>query len=76
MRMRLTLNNGDFLELSEYVVLEATVLTTVTYRYQWMTAEQGQLIKRWDNAPHLTNFPDHVHVAADDQVMPGKPMNI
>jgi hypothetical protein len=78
-RMRLTLNNGDFLELSEYVVLEATALTTVTYRYQWMAAEQGQLRKRWDNAPHfphLANFPHHVHVGADDQVIPGKPLNI
>ncbi len=58
-RMRLTLNNGDFLELSEYVVLEATALTTVTYRYQWMAAEQGQLRKRWDKprTPAPGDFP-------------------
>jgi len=67
------------LELSEYVVLAAETLTTVEYRYQWMDAEQGQLIKRWDNAPHyphLANFPHHIHIGSEGQVIPGKPMNI
>lgn len=78
-RVRLTLSNGDFLELSEYVVLGTETLTTVEYRYQWMDAEQARLIKRWDNArhfPHLANSPYHVHVGHEGRVIPGKPMNI
>lgn len=79
LRVRLTLSNGDFLELSEYMALEAETLTTVEYRYQWMDAEQARLIKRWDNArhfPHLANFPHHLHLSPEDRVIPGNPMNI
>lgn len=78
-RVRLTLSNGDFLELSEYVVLESETVTTVEYRYQWMDAEQNRLIKRWDNArhfPQLDKFPHHVHMGDEDRVVSGKPMNI
>lgn len=78
-RLRLTLRNGDFLELSEYFMLEGETLTTVTYRYQWMNSEHGRLIKRWDNAPHfphLANAPHHMHVGQEDHVIPGEPMNI
>jgi len=79
LRLRLTLRDGDFLELSEYFVLEGETLTTVTYRYQWLEAEQGQLIKRWDNARHypgLENFPHHLHLGPENTVIPGEPMNM
>jgi hypothetical protein len=77
-RIRLVLSNGDFLELSEYAVLERETLTTMEYRYHWMDAE-GRLKKRWDNArhfPHLANFPHHVHVGDEGRVISGKPMNL
>lgn len=79
LRLRLTLSNGDFLELSEYFVLEGETPATVAYRYHWLDAEQGQLIKRWDNAPHypgLANFPHHLHLGPEDTVIPGKLMSM
>ncbi len=57
---------GDFeLHIAEYVVTEP-VLTRTKYRYHLQTSK-GELVSRWDNAPHHTNvstFPDHRH---DDQ---------
>jgi type IV secretory pathway TrbF-like protein len=34
-RLRATLINGDFLELTEYFVRIGQRITTVDYRYQW-----------------------------------------
>ena len=64
-RARLTLNNGDFLEVAEFFKVENEQCLTITYRYQWMNPSQTQLKKRWDNVehfPNLPNFPHHVHV--------------
>lgn len=68
---------GDFeLHIAEYVVTEPT-LTRPKYRYHLQTF-RGELVSRWDNAPHHTDvstFPDHRH---DDQgeVHPAFPMNV
>jgi hypothetical protein len=78
-RVRLTLINGDFLELSEYFVVESGTILTLEYRYQWMNFPQQKLIKRWDNAKHfpgLPNFPHHVHVGDEKQVVSGEPISI
>lgn len=59
-RVRATLDNGDFLEASEYFVVSAGQYTTVRYRHQWMNADRSVLRRRWDNVPHhpgLANFP-------------------
>ena len=78
-RARLELKNGDFLEVSEYFVVQDDEIQILQYRYQWMDSARQQLRKRWDNAAHhpeLDNFPHHVHVKSDNVVMSGQTMNI
>ncbi len=78
-RVRMKLSNGDFLELSEYFLVQAGQPSTVEYRYQWMDGAQQKLIKRWDNAEHypdLPNSPHHIHVGDDRQVVSGRTLSI
>ncbi len=78
-RARLRLSNGDFLEVSEYFILQAGQCVTQEYRYQWMDASQKQLIKRWDNAEHfpgLPHFPHHSHIGSETNVVPGTCLSI
>ena len=78
-RARLVLMNGDFLEVSEYFVIRGNETATLEYRYQWMDPKKQKLIRRWDNARHfpgLAQFPDHVHLADEKQVVPGRKLSI
>ncbi|MCG2778956.1 MAG: DUF6516 family protein [Desulfobacterales bacterium] len=78
-RAQLTLVNGDFLELSEYFVLEEGRYVPKRYRYQWMDGVKRHLKKRWDNAEHfpsLSGFPDHVHIGGEENVVPSNPIRI
>lgn len=78
-RARLSLVNGDFLEIVEYFICENGDCFPKMYRYQWMDREQKQLRKRWDNAEHfpsLSGFPHHVHIDREDNVKPFKPLSI
>ena len=72
-RVRFNLNNGDFLEASEYFYVQDEQIIQARYRYQWMDNSQRVLRRRWDNAPHfreIATFPHHVHVDREDNVMP------
>lgn len=79
LRVRLTLNDGSWLEFGEYVQLSATgQILVMTYSYHWADAN-NQLIRRWDNTPHfpkLSNFPHHIHDGQTGQVIAGKATNI
>lgn len=78
-RVRATLSNGDFLEASEYFVLQDGYLVTMDYRYQWMGAERKRLRRRWDSMPHhpeLQGFPHHIHDGDEANVIPSKPMSL
>ncbi len=78
-RARLTLANGDFLEVSEYFVILAGRPSSVGYRYQWMDGARQKLIRRWDNAEHfpdLPQFPYHVHIGDQELVVPGSALSI
>jgi hypothetical protein len=71
-RVRLTLNNDDFVEASEFFVISPEGIQQQRYRYQWMDATKTRLRKRWDNAPHfpkISTFPHHVHVEQEDNVL-------
>jgi hypothetical protein len=73
-RARVTLSNEDFLEVAEYFKIRENVVTTTRYRYQWMDCDRSKLRKRWDNVPHfpnLSNFPHHIHVEAEENVISG-----
>lgn len=77
-RIRANLQNGDFLEASEYFTRQAGSHASVRYRYQWMNSEKTILRRRWDNVPHypnVMNFPHHIHLANGD-VIPGQRLSI
>jgi hypothetical protein len=77
-RARLTLSNGDFLEVVEYFVIEDDRNVTQRYRHQWMTADHQTLRQRWDNVEHfpdLQNFPHHIHVGNKSPIS-GQSMSI
>lgn len=55
--------NGSTLYFFEFVEIQNDTPVLAKYKYQWQSFE-GELLKRWDNAPHhkeLDTFPDHVH---------------
>jgi len=81
--------DGSRLEFSEYVqVVPGNVIDVTTYSYHWTDAH-GNLICRWDNAPHdpnLSGFPHHRHevflmksgdaLEWQEQASPSEPMSI
>lgn len=78
LRARLTLSNGDQLEFFEYVHQVRGHIEVVTYSFHWMDSG-GELIRRWDNAPHyphLPQAPHHVHDGDQDRVLPGTPTSV
>ncbi len=78
-RARVTLSNGDFLEIAEYFAIAENVVTTTRYRYQWMDCDRQNLRKRWDNVrhfPNLPNFPHHIHVGSEENVISGYVLSI
>lgn len=78
-RARLTLTNGDFLEVAESFTIKNKQHITLDYRYQWMDTCKQVLRKRWDSVKHfpgLSNFPHHVHIGSESNVEPGQSRNI
>ena len=78
LRARLTLRNGDQLEFSEYTRLVRNQVEVVTYSFSWTNAS-GELLRRWDNAPHFPDLhqaPHHVHEGKEDRVVPGSSISI
>ena len=70
-RYRVLLANGDLVEMTERVLEVQGALDISKYRHHWQD-RTGQLIKRWDNAPHyreIDTFPHHLHDGAEDHVV-------
>jgi hypothetical protein len=73
---KLELMNGSVLYFFEFVEIQKNVPILVKYKYQWQSSE-GNLLKRWDNAPHhreINTFPHHVH--DPEGVYPSLAMNL
>jgi len=65
-----TLTDGSVLHVSE-----TTREGWRDYSYHWQ--RNGELIRRWDNAPHhrnLPNFPHHIQ--EEDDILPGDDVNL
>jgi len=78
-RARVTLINGDFLEVAEYFAVVGDSAQVQRYRYQWMDQSHCVLKRRWDNTRHfpgLPNFPHHIHIDSETQVVPGQSLGI
>ena len=76
-RYRLTLSNGDLMEMFERFSVVAGHLQITKYSFHWQDTD-GQLRKRWDNATHYPSIPTnphHLHDGAQDNVLPHEPMS-
>jgi hypothetical protein len=63
LRVKAALNDGGIVELFEYVTESGGRIITQKYSFHWQDA-RGNLVVRWDNAPHhrdLPNAPHHSH---------------
>ncbi len=70
-RYRLKMSDGSLLELTERLVEEKGTLSIKKYRHHWQSPD-GQVIKRWDNAPHhpeIDAFPHHLHNGSESNVI-------
>ena len=70
-RYRLKMSNRSLLELTERLVEEKGTLSIKRYRHHWQSRD-GQVIKRWDNAPHhpeIDTFPHHLHDGSESNVI-------
>ncbi|WP_199249052.1 DUF6516 family protein [[Phormidium] sp. ETS-05] len=76
-RYRLTMQDGSFLELFEFFMLDDAEVQVTKYSFHWQNAD-GQLRKRWDNAAHhqeISTYPHHIHDGTEENVMPHQPVN-
>ena len=76
-RGTLTLIDGSELRLVEYTKISNGQAMVLRYRFQWQTA--GELITRWNNAPHhpeVETFPHHKHVRGEDKPKPSRTTNL
>ena len=70
-RYRLKMSDRSLLELTERLVEEKGTLSIRTYRHHWQS-RNGQIRKRWDNAPHhpeVDTFPHHLHDGFESNVI-------
>ena len=70
-RYRLKMSDRSLLELTERLVEEKGTLSIKRYRHHWQSHD-GQVIKRWDNAPHhpeIDTFPHHLHDGSESNVI-------
>lgn len=77
-RIRVRLQNGDLLEISEYVSPTTGRLLRAGYSYHWQD-QAGKLIQRWDNAPHhphARTYPHHTHLNSESNVLASKEMTV
>lgn len=76
-RYRIYMKNGDLLEMTARVKIEAGECVVTKYRHHWQD-KCGKIKKRWDNAPHhpeLDNFPYHIHDGSEENVKSHPPVN-
>ncbi len=71
-RYRVNFADNSLLEITERIVEENSKIEVKKYRIHWQD-EQGNLIKRWDNAKHhptIKTFPHHLHSGTKNNILP------
>lgn len=71
-RYRIRFDNGDLLEMTERFMVKENQIKVLKYSFHWQDTN-GNIRKRWDNAPHhanLATFPHHVHDGSEENVLP------
>jgi hypothetical protein len=76
-RYRLTLQDKSFVEMFEFFEIQSDRVKVIKYSFHWQQ-DNGQLIKRWDNAAHhpeIETYPHHLHDGAEDVVFAYQPVS-
>jgi len=76
-RYRLTMRDGDLLEMFERFQIVGERLRVAKYSFHWQGAD-GQLRRRWDNAAHhpeVSTHLHHVHDGTEVNVLPHEPIS-
>jgi hypothetical protein len=71
-----TLQDNSFLEMFEFFEIQSDKVEVIKYSFHWQS-EDGEFIKRWDNAAHhpeIETYPHHLHEGAEDFVLPYQPV--
>ncbi len=77
-RYRLTLQDRSFIEMFEFFEIELEQTRVIKYSFHWQQ-DDGQLIKRWDNAAHhpeIDTYPHHLHNGSEDLVFTYQPVGV
>ena len=72
LKIRAELIDGSVLYLREF-------LSGAEYNYSFQWQKNGELIVRWDNAPHhrgIETFLHHKHVGSQDNIQPSKEISL
>lgn len=72
-RFKITFFNDNSIEITERLIERNNNIIRTKYSYHYQD-KTGNLIKRWDNAPHhseLKSFPHHIHIS-EKVVVEGK----
>ncbi|WP_099210405.1 toxin-antitoxin system TumE family protein [Thermococcus henrietii] len=72
LKIKAELTDGSALYIREFVSENE-----YSYSFQWQ--KNGNLLIRWDNAPHhrhLETFPHHKHVGSKDNVQPSNEVSL
>lgn len=70
-RFRAVLTDYSELTLFEYFTIQAGLVVIEKYSFHWQRPN-GDLIRRWDNAPHhrqLATAPNHLHEGSETNVL-------
>ena len=59
-RGRLKFHDGSLLDFGEVLILQSRHIVKLRYAYHYQNAS-GEVIFRYDNAPHYPNLPTHPH---------------
>jgi len=76
-RYRLILQDKSFVEMFEFFEIQSDLVKVIKYSFHWQK-NNGQLIKRWDNAAHhpeIETYPHHLHDGAEDVVFAYQPVS-
>jgi len=76
-RYRLTWSDGSLLEMFELFAVVDRTISVRKYSFHWQT-QNGNLIKRWDNATHhpeVKTHPYHIHDGLELNVLPCQPVD-
>ena len=75
-RYRLQMSDGTMVEMLERFMIMGGRVEVTKYSFHWQ-GPHGDLIRRWDNAPHhpeVASHPHHVHHGDESNVLPHHPM--